>query len=570
MANVNQVTERYRVISDLRDLVDSCADRYGDKPLYIYRDKEDNTEKQFSYNMNRDHMVYLGTAFSKMGIMGKHIAVIGEGHPAYMTTYYAAVNGGGVIVPLDKDLSDEELINFINLSEVAAIVYTGMFNNRIANFADRTPNVKYFIPIAAFEEKIESPLIRPYKEVLELGKEAYEAGDHSFYDHRVEDLNDLCAILFTSGTTGTGKGVMLTHKNLTAATISSCASMDVYNSKCTFVSVLPMNHSYEVTCEHLALANIGATTFFNDSLKNVMRNFAKVKPTNLVLVPLFIETMHKKIWSEIAKKKMTGKVKFGMKLSNFLLFFGIDIRRKLFGEILDAFGGNLVGIISGGAPLEAHLIKDFRAFGITILEGYGITECSPLVAVNRYGKERAHSVGTAVEFCQVKTDAEDGVSTGELLVKGDNVMMGYYKNEEATREVFTEDGWFKTGDIGHIVRDGYIFITGRKKNLIILSNGKNIYPEEIESYMSHCDTIAEGVIVGRKNQNGEIVITALVYPNQEMFEGKSKDEIQAAVKEQINTVNKKLPVYKQIREVEIRDTEFEKTTSRKIKRYKLQ
>jgi len=557
---------RPRVISDLRDLVIKNAERYADKALYVY--KENGIEKTYTYNDMRDNMYYLGTAFAKLGIMGTHIAVIGEGLPAYMTTYFATVNGGGVIVPLDKDLPDEELIKLMNISEVSAVVYTSAFNNRLATYSSSLPRIKYFIPVNREGEQTESDLIIGYDEVINLGKAEYESGNKTFENYEI-DLEKLCAILFTSGTTGAGKGVMLSHGNLTAATNSSCQSMEC-DPTCTFVSVLPMNHSYEVTCEHLALSNIGGTTFINDSLKNVMRNFAHFKPNTLVLVPLFVETMYKKIWAEIDKKGMRKKVNFAIKLSNFLLKLGIDKRKKFFAQILNAFGGNLRCIICGGAPLEPQLIKDFNAFGIVLLEGYGITECAPLVAVNRVGKERAHTVGTAVEGCKVKTDADDGVSEGELLVLGNNVMMGYYKNEEATNDVFTEDGWFKTGDIGRIDNDGYIYITGRKKNIIILSNGKNIYPEELEHYLFKCELITEAVVIGRKNANGEVVITAVVYPNEELTASKSNDEVYSLIKAEINGINKNLPPYKQIHDLELRDTEFEKTTSRKIKRYKVQ
>lgn len=557
---------RPRIISDLRDLVNKNAERYGDKALYVY--KQNGTEKTYTYNDMRENMYYLGTAFSKLGLMGKHIAIIGEGLPAYMTTYLATINGGGVIVPLDKDLPDEELVKLMNISEVEAIVYTSAFNNRIAKYASELPKLRYFIPVVAEKEEIKADNIIAYNDVIELGKKEYDGGNRDFENYRI-DLSKLCAILFTSGTTGAGKGVMLTHKNLTAATNSSCQSMEC-DPTCVFVSVLPMNHSYEVTCGHLALSNIGGTTYINDSLKNVMRNFAHFKPNTLILVPLFVETMHKKIWAEIDKKGMRKKVNFAIGLSNFLLKLGIDKRKVFFKQILEAFGGNLRCIICGGAPLEPQLIKDFNAFGIVVLEGYGITECAPLVAVNRVGKERFHTVGTPVDGCRVKTDAPDEISEGELLVSGDNVMLGYYKNEEATQDVFTADGWFKTGDIGHLDSEGYIYITGRKKNIIILSNGKNIYPEELEHYLFGCDMIGEAVVVGRKNAKGEIVITALVYPNQDVCKGKSKDEIFTAIKEAINQINKKLPAYKQIHDLELRDTEFEKTTSRKIKRYKVQ
>ena len=277
--------------------------------------------------------------------------------------------------------------------------------------------------------------------------------------------------------------------------------------------------------------------------------------------------MYKKIWDEINKKGMTKKVKLGMKASNALLALGIDKRKEIFSQILDAFGGNLTSIVCGGAPLSPQLIKDFYSFGITILEGYGITECAPLVAVNSPGKIRFHSVGQPVYGCEVKIDKADDEEAGEILVKGGNVMMGYYKNPEATAEVFTEDGFFRTGDIGYMDKDNYIYITGRKKNVIILSNGKNVFPEEIEERLSDVEIISECVVIGRKNENGDIVITAIAVPNMEKLEGKSEEEVYDEVKAAINEANRHLPSFKQVHEIEIRYEEFEKTTSRKIKRY---
>ena len=288
-----------------------------------------------------------------------------------------------------------------------------------------------------------------------------------------------------------------------------------------------------------------------------------------MLVPLFVETMHKKIWAEIKKKGIEKQVKVAIGFNNAFLFCGIDIRKKMFKEIIDSFGGNLKSIVCGGAPLSPQLIKDFYAFGITVLEGYGITECAPLVAVNSPGKVRFHSVGQPVYGCTVKIDKDENDETGEILVKGENVMMGYYKNPEATKEVFTEDGWFRTGDIGYMDKDGYIYITGRKKNVIILSNGKNVFPEEIEEYLAPIDIIEECVVMARENEKGELTITAITVPNMALLEGKNDEEITELIKARIDAVNKKLPTYKQIHRIELRHEPFERTTSKKIQRFKI-
>ncbi|MBR2986822.1 MAG: AMP-binding protein [Clostridia bacterium] len=564
---IKQKNFEEKIITDLRHLVVSSAALYGDKPRYIYKDKKSRTEKTFTYNDFLNEMNRFGTAMSQLGLMGKTVAVIGETHPAYVVAYYAVANGNGMIVPLDKEINDDELVNFLIRSHAEAIVYTECMNDRVASIADRVQDIRYFIPI---DPKCEDEgRVVSWQTLQAMGEKALAEGDTSYLDIEI-DLEKPCALLFTSGTTGTSKGILLSQNNLAAATNSSCLSMHHVDSSTKLLSVLPINHTYEMTCGHLAALNKGATTYINDSIKYVVKNLASFKPTAMLFVPLFVETLHKRIWDNIEKKGMTKKVKTAMKVSNGLRRVGIDLRKKFFGEILSVFGGALESIVCGGAPIDQHLIDDFDAFGIPILNGYGITECAPLVAVNRLGKVRAGTVGTPVEQCEVKVILDEGQDTGEILVKGGNVMLGYFEDEEATAAVFTEDGWFKTGDVGYVDKDGYLYITGRKKNIIILSNGKNIYPEEIEQYLAPISLIQECVVIGRKNAVGEVVITAVVFPNEEEAEGLSKEDVYTKLKEAINEVNKNLPVFKQIHDLEVRDTEFEKTTTKKIKRYKVQ
>ena len=554
-----------KTVTDLLQLVRTGAECFGEKDIYVYQ--ENKQEKHLSYRENYERVLWFGTALCHYDLAGKKIAVVGDTHPSYMTAFFATIASNSTIVPLDKDLNDDALIDFMNIAEVSAVIYTASFNRRLINYADRLPTVKYFIPIIDEGEDCAKDNVIAFNELLATGRRLYEDGNTSFTDIE-PDLDHLAAILFTSGTTGTSKGVMLTHRNFVAATNGSDQSMTQFNRKNVFVDCLPMNHSYEITCGQLAIQNLGATMVINDSIKNVLRNFVKYKPNALMLVPLYVETMYKKIWSEIDKKGMKKKVRTAMKISDALLKVGIDMREKFFSQITGALGGNLKIIVVGGAPMRPEIISDFRSFGIYILEGYGITECSPLVAVNRLGSERPHSVGPAVECCQVRIDKQPGEETGEIVVKGENVMVGYYNNPEATAAVFTDDGWFRTGDIGYMDKDGYIYITGRKKNVIILSNGKNVFPEEIEEHLSdRADVIGESVVLGRPNASGETVITAVIYPNPDFSKDKTKEEVEAAVREAVTEVNKSLPVYKQVRDTELRDTEFEKTTTRKIKRF---
>ena len=559
-----------KVISDLRDLVRSGAEVFGDNTLYYYI--EDHERKEASHNDIWRDMNRLGQALLKLGYCGKHIALMGEVHPAYTTTYLAVVNGNGVIVPLDKDIAPDEINNFFTFTESEALFYTAGMNKHIAEIAKNAPEIRLFVAIQPDDTPFPDDRFMRYDDLLAIGDAEFAAG-HEEYKSIVLDMEKMCAIICTSGTTGTSKGVMLSQRNLTAAVNSSCQSM-AYDEKNTFISVLPAHHTYEMTCGNLALMNVGSSVLVNDSLKHVMKNIGDFKPNALMMVPLFLETMHKKVWSEIRKQGMEKKVRAAMKINAGLLDVGIDVREKLFGKITAAFGGNLRSVVCGGAPISPEIIKDFYHFGITVLEGYGITECSPLVAVNRPGKVKFHSVGTPVLYCEVKIDYTPGLETGEILVKGDNVMLGYYKNPEATAEAFTEDGWFRTGDIGYMDKKGYIFITGRKKNVIILSNGKNVFPEELEEHLSHNPDILESVVLGRKKENGEdneLVITAIVVPNRdsENLKDKSDEEIEEILRADVTAVNKKLPSFKHMTAVEVRFEEFEKTTSRKIKRYKV-
>lgn len=562
-------------IKSLRDLVETSAELYGDKILYIY--KRGEARYSFSYNDYRRDLYRLGEGMSRIGLMGRTVAVIGESCPEYMTAYIAAVSGGGVIVPLDRDLGHAEIARFADLSGAEAVFYTEQFNDVLPSLAEQMPQVRYFIPIAPAEgsdttdgsSSAGDAVILPYSELLALGDKAMEEGDRSFLDYDcTADMSQMSALLFTSGTTGTSKGVMLSHANLVAS-VNAASRGTIFGPDNTFVDLLPMHHSYEITCGHLGAANLGGTVYINDSLKNTLRSITTFKPDSLIVVPLYVETMHKRIWAEIARKGMTRRVRALMKASSAMHRAGIDIRRKLFKQILDGLGGNLRYIICGGAPLSPELVRDFDAFGIEICEGYGITECSPLIAVNRHGKVRLRSVGQPVDNCEVRIADPSADGTGEIEARGRNVMLGYFGNEEATAEVFTEDGWFRTGDVGCMDADGYIYITGRKKNIIILSNGKNIFPEEIEEHLYTSPLIGECVVIGRKNSAGDTRITAVIYPSDEAveLEGKSEEEKLALIRDAVNTINRSLPVYKQVRDVELRSEKFEKTTTRKIKRF---
>ena len=560
----SQPTHKVYEFDTFYDGVVKQAQRYGDKDRYVYKRKKQ--EYHFTYNDMLNHVNYLSSAMNVLGVAGKFAGVTGDTHPDYVATYIATTSCGGVIVPLDKEISAEQFTNFVNLCELQLLVYTSSMHKKILPLYDQMPTLKYIVCMDFDGEKPEDPRFMTLAEMLEIGKKAYDEGDRTAENH-VVDRDAVCTILFTSGTTGMSKGVMLSQKNLTTSAYDCCAIIDA-TADDTLVSVLPIHHAYEFTISQLAAPNIGISMFINDSIKNTLRNFANFKPTSLILVPLYVETMQKKIWAEIEKK---GKTKLVKRMIPIALKLPRSIRRKIFKDIIDAFGGKLKFIVCGGAPLRTELIREFDAFGIKICEGYGITECSPLISCNPFNKRKPHSAGLVVNHMQARIDKESPEDeTGEITVKGDAVMLGYYKNEEATQAVFTEDGWFKTGDIGYMDQEDYIYITGRKKNVIIASNGKNVFPEELEEHLGVSELISEIVVVGRKGEEpGEVVITALVFPDYDKFEGKTKEEIQAAIEAEVDAVNKKLPTFKHIKSVEIRETEFEKNTSRKIMRYKI-
>lgn len=546
--------------TDIRDLFRSSAAVFGDKIQYYY--DEDGERKELSYSDFWNAMRAFGTALYKYGLDNARIAVVGDTHPYWLAAFAAVMSTPSVIVPLDKELDDDEMIAFMKKARCTAVVYTSSMNKRLTSRKEDLSFIEFFIPIHPHGEDFAGGRVLSFDDFLSEGRIMLEEGDRRFEDTPI-DMEKMSALLFTSGTTGSSKGVMLSHKNLAATTRSSCLATQ-YGSSSTFVSVLPVHHTFELTCQHLAMGNLGGTVLINESLRYATKNFKEFKPTALILVPLFLETVHKKIWNEIRKKGIERRVRSAMKLALGMLRVGVDIRPKLFSDITAAFGGQLRSVIVGGAPIDPEIIKDFYAFGITVLQGYGITECSPLISVNRPGRVRFDSVGEEVATCHVRIEQIEGSpeGEGEILAKGDNVMIGYYEDEEATAAAFTDDGYFRTGDIGYVDKDGFIYITGRKKNVIIASNGKNVFPEEIEERLMRMEIIKECVVL----QRGEDIV-ALIYPDPEA--GKSEAELANEIRDGITALNKSLPTYKHIAKFELRTEEFEKTPTRKIKRFLL-
>lgn len=511
-------------------------------------------------------------ALRKREFEGKRVAIIGETCPEWFASYFAVISAGAVAIPLDKELLYDQIKGFLDIAEANAIIMSPKYSQKYDDLkaAGVFDNLELVIRVDdGTEWDVDDERIVKFSDFVNTGIGMKRESDAAIM--RKPARGDMSIMLFTSGTTGSSKCVMLSERNQVSCAQSAVRATDFYEHD-VLLSVLPIHHTYELTI-NVAIQALGATVCINDNLKNVVKNLKVFKPTGIVIVPLFATTFQKKILEEVRKKGKEKQLKIGMFATSTMQKVGIDMRRKMFSEILSAFGGNLEKIICGGAAMNPQLMKFFDNLGIMLCEGYGITECSPLIAVNPYYKRRMGSVGPAADCCRVRIDAESinekGFEVGEIQVRGDNVMLGYYNNPEANEEVFTSDGWFRTGDIGYVDKDGYIYITGRCKSVIVLENGKNVFPEEIEEYLEDVDQIAECVVVGRKKEDSEeVVLTAVVYPDFNLYEKNTEiGEIASDIKKRIAEINKKLPSFKHIRNIEIRKTEFEKTTTRKIKRF---
>lgn len=561
--NVKKNERVYPSVSSFKELIDVFEAR-GDRVAFMYPVKK--VFETLSYADFAAEIKAIAAGLDRTGLAGKRIAVIGETSHQWIASYFAVIATGGAIIPMDKELAVEEIEGFLSGVEAEAVFYAASFNQKVAHAIESHPTLRMFIPFEPAENTA-SERILPLAALIETGKTALEEG------YTLPDRNDkdMAVMLFTSGTTGTSKCVMLCEHNIIATANAACASVN-FNSEDRTLSVLPLHHTYEMTIMVASLI-YGLHIGINDSLRNLMRNMTEVKPTALILVPLFINTIYKRIWDSAKKRGKDKLLRRMIPVSDAMKKVGLDLRRKLFKSVLDAFGGELRKIICGGAPLNPEMVKNFYSFGIQICEGYGITECSPLISVSPYFAQKRGSVGPAVPCCKTRiadgTVGDKGYVEGEIQVMGENVMLGYYNNDEANALAFTEDGWYRTGDVGYMDEDDYIYITGRMKSVIVLENGKNVFPEEIEEYLESIEEIAECVVVGRKGEDGETVnLTAVVYPNRDLFpEETTNEEIHRVIYGKILELNKKIATFKRIKALEIRDEEFEKTTSRKIKRH---
>ncbi len=556
----------FEYVSNTRELCELLESR-EDRTLFSYF-TFDHRLADMTYSEFGRMVKNCAAGLTSLGFAGKKIAVMGETSPQWLCMYLSVLVTGGIVIPMDRELAPEETAKFLEWVDADGIAYSPSLANNIAKVRENTEKLSIFIPFAGDDRSSD---VVSVSQLELIGEPSVEAGYE--YPDISEKYEDVAEYLFTSGTTGSSKCVMLSEKNIFSVVMSACETVE-FEPDDTIVSVLPMHHTYELMCTIAAMA-YSMHICINDSLSHVIKNFKLFKPTGLVLVPLFIYTMHKKIWAEAKKGGRENALKAGIIASGTMKAAGIDIRRKVFAEVLAAFGGRLKKIVCGGAALDPLMIEAFENFGVSVYEGYGITECSPLAAVTPYYARKYGSVGLPVPCCDIRIDpdvnevGDKGYVTGEIQVKGDNVMIGYFDNPGANADAFTPDGWFRTGDVGYIDDDGYLFITGRQKSVIVLENGKNVFPEEIEEYISHIEEIAECVVVGRNAEDGNKVdLVAVVYPNYAKFtDDAGEDNIRRSLEHSIAAMNRKLPTFKRVMKIEVRSTEFEKTHTKKIKRH---
>ncbi len=537
-----------RKIENIRSALRASERLYGERPAFMQ--KREGEYRTVTYSRFRDMFEALGTELWARDLAGRKIIVTGDNCLEWATVYIATVSGLGVIVPVDKELPAEELCNVAEISEAGAIFYSPRLAAKVESLPDS-------IAKFSFDE---------IDELIESGTRRLQDGEREYLRANI-DPDAMAALIFTSGTTGTSKGVMLSNRNICFC-MSEVARMAYIGPEEVFLSILPMHHVYECTCGFLFPLSRGCCVAFSEGLRYITRNMQEVRPTIVCCVPILLETVYRKIWANIRRKGIEKKVRTAIKLT---AHAGMGIKRRIFSEIHDSLGGRIRMFICGGAAADPEVMRGLRDFGLLALQGYGLTECAPLAAINKDDFYRDDSAGLATPggVLDIYDVQDDG--TGEIRYKGDNVMLGYYRAPELTAEVI-RDGWFYTGDLGYIDSDGFLHITGRKKNVIVTPGGKNIFPEELETYLCRNRYVSEAVVVGYFNdQRGAWDIVALLHPDDAAFletygRGYTQGQIDAEFTRAVDEVNETVQHYKRITMYIVRPEEFPKNSSRKIKR----
>ena len=557
-----------RPIINIKQMLESSAELYGDG-IAFYTKFEKGPYTTITHREMFDDVNGLGTALIARGMKERRIAVIGETTYMWSIGYLAVVCGTGVVVPLDKELSYSELKHLINEAECSAVIFD---KKREATFVKMMEEGDTGLELLISQDRKESADgIISQRELVAEGRKLIESGDRSFLDAQI-DSREMSVIIFTSGTTGMAKGIMLSHRNIVADLMAAPALLKGKTDD-IFFSVLPIHHTFECTCDFLMPLYKGCAIAHCEGLKYIIRNIQEVKPTFLLAVPAVFEALYKAIWKNIRAKGKEKAVRKVMKVCRAAGKVRLNLTDVFFKEIKNTFGGRMRMMICGGAAVNPEILEDLQAFGIMALQGYGLSEAAPMGALNPENKPKSYSCGIALPGFDAKIADPAPNGIGEICLKGDNIMLGYYRNPEATAEVI-RDGWFHTGDLGYIDDEGYIVITGRKKNVIITKNGKNVFPEELEYQLSLFPEITESMVFeGDAGGKDDTLIVAGIYPDwaliKETLGDKAEDdsEVEKYLWSLVDRINDENPGYKMIKKINLRHHEFEKNTSKKIKRF---
>ncbi len=551
---------------NLKEMINNTKSEFGNEVAFKFKNDETSEISTMSYNEYIDEINALGTALISIGLKDKRIGVISENRYEWEEAYLTIICGIGIVVPLDKSLPENEILSLIESSEMEAIFYSSKYDEVMKKAKEENiGKIKFFISMD-LEEKTEE--IYSQKELVKLGKDLIKNGARSYLDAKIE--NDvMSAMLFTSGTTSQSKAVMLSHSNICANIYDISCTFDVTKED-TFLSFLPLHHVFECTVGFLYPVSVGANIGFCKGIRHIAENLKDYEASAMIAVPVLFDNMYKKVMQSIEKKGKLKTVKFGIKLSKVAKVFGIDIRRKLFKEILDTLGGKLRLFVAGGAAFDPEIEKGLNELGIETYQGYGLTETAPVIAAEHPTCRKIGSIGKTFPSLQTKIIDPDEMGVGELAVKGPSVMLGYYGIQDSS---ITEDGWFGTGDLAYIDKDGFIFITGRKKSVIVLKNGKNVYPEELETLINKIPGVKESFVFGKPDKDDSIdlkICTEIVYDAEkikEEYNTEDLEEIRKILWNKVKEVNRTMPTYKYIKEMILTEEELIKTTTLKIKRF---
>lgn len=558
----------FEKITDLKDMLAKTEKKFGDKPAFKYKTSEPGVFDVITYKEFISKVNALGTKLIDLGLKEKRIAIISENRYEWCLAYLATCCGTGVVVPLDKSLPANELESLIIRSGVEAIFYSNKYNEVMQDIKNRrTTDLRYYISMDL--ENMKDGIYSEH-EFVEQGKELIKNGNTKFLNATI-DSDKMAFMLFTSGTTAMSKAVILSHKNI-CSNLMDIATILKIDENDTLLSFLPLHHTFECTVGFLYVMYTGASIAYCEGIRHIASNIKEFEITAMISVPALYENIYKRVMKSIEKKGKLAEVEKIMKLSGMLSKVGIDLRKKMFKEIHESLGPKLRLMVNGGAALDYEVEKGFNELGFRIVQGYGLTETSPVIAAGTDFEQRIGSVGKVLPSLKVKIVNKDETGTGEVIVKGPSVMLGYYQNEEANKEVFEKE-WLHTGDLGHIDKKGFLFLAGRKKSVIVLKNGKNVYPEEIESIINRIDGIKESFIYGKPEDNNEDdlkLCAKVVYDKdlmKQIYNANTEEEIKNALWLKIKEINKTMPPYKYIKELIVSEEELIKTTTLKIKRH---